>query len=301
MGREDKPKKSYLELIDHMKDKGITFNIMSEEDAELFLSSKNYYFKSTSYRSNFPKLNDKYLNLDFAYLVDFSAMDANLRRYLSDITLGVEHALKVRILNIIQNNASEDGYTIVDEFKQKHPKAYQTTLDYLANNRYSLDLFNKHHDDPAIWVLVEVMPFGPLSQFIEFYGFKYNHRELKNIVRNMKFAKNIRNAVAHSNPLLLNLFSEKEYIPHPTQAIVHEASNMDISSDLVSDMKIHDLVALFHLNKLLISKEARKHNYDDGQAVIARLSKHPDYYMTLAPFKQFISIFNKLLDYQRDN
>lgn len=301
MTRQDKPKKSYLELIKHMKSKGITFNLTSENEAELFLSSKNYYFKSTSYRSNFPKIDGKYLNLDFAYLVDFSAMDANLRRYLSDITLGVEHALKVKILNVVQNNSNEDGYTIVDEFKNAHPKAYETTLKYLEANRYSHDLFIKHRDDLAIWVLVEVMPFGPLSQFIEFYGFKYHHRELQNIVRNMKFAKNIRNAVAHSNPLLLNLFSEKEYIPRPTQAIVHEASNMGISSDLVSDMKIHDLVALFHLNKLLISKEARNHNYANGKAVINRLTKHPDYYMTLAPFQQFISIFNKLLDYQKDN
>ena len=62
------------ELIEHMKEKGITFNIISEEDAGLFLQDKNYYMKLASYRANYSKYETgsktgQYKNLDFAYLI----------------------------------------------------------------------------------------------------------------------------------------------------------------------------------------------------------------------------------------
>ena len=38
------------ELITHMKDKGIQFNITNETSAKHFLTEHNYYFKLSSYR-----------------------------------------------------------------------------------------------------------------------------------------------------------------------------------------------------------------------------------------------------------
>ena len=37
------------EQIEHMKQKGITFNYISEEDAKVFLSQNNYYMKLAAY------------------------------------------------------------------------------------------------------------------------------------------------------------------------------------------------------------------------------------------------------------
>ncbi len=55
------------ELIEHMKAKGIKFNITTEEDAKMFLQNNNYYMKLASYRANYDKHkgDDKYINLDF--------------------------------------------------------------------------------------------------------------------------------------------------------------------------------------------------------------------------------------------
>lgn len=39
------------EQIEHMKQKGITFNYVSEDDAKVFLSRNNYYMKLAAYRS----------------------------------------------------------------------------------------------------------------------------------------------------------------------------------------------------------------------------------------------------------
>lgn len=153
-----------------------------------------------------------------------AAIDASLRRCLTDITLAVEHGLKVKILDLVTKNDDEDGYTIVQEFRKKNPKSYGRVLSYLKANKYSQDLYKKHHNEPAIWVFLEVAPFGDLSQFIEFYASKYPNKTLRTITANMKFAKNIRNAAAHSNPILVNLFTPKEFIARPTQTVVSEAN-----------------------------------------------------------------------------
>ena len=69
-----------------MKSKGIKFYIMSENDAKDFLSYKTYYFKLKSYAKSFQKMNscDAYLNLDFAYLVELSTLDAHMRQFIMD-------------------------------------------------------------------------------------------------------------------------------------------------------------------------------------------------------------------------
>lgn len=43
------------EIVAHMEEKGILFNIESKEDALSFLQSSNYYMKLGSYRQNFKK------------------------------------------------------------------------------------------------------------------------------------------------------------------------------------------------------------------------------------------------------
>lgn len=297
--KDEKPKLEYLELLDHMESKGISFNKTNRVDAEKFLESRNYYFKVTSYRTNFSKINGKYVDLDFAYLQDLAAIDANLRRFLTDITLAVEHGLKVKLLDLITKNKSEDGYSIVQEFRHSHPKSYSRTLSYLKNNQYASDLYKKHHAEPSIWVFLEVATFGDLSQFIEFYNEKYPNKTLRKIVSNLKFAKNIRNAAAHSNPIIVNLFSPREFIPNPTQTIISEAQLMKIDIKLINDMKIHDLVALFYLNKLLNSAASRKYVHNHGiTKVIERFNKHTHYYTTTPSIALFRDALNKMIDFQ---
>lgn len=294
----DKPKLGYLDLISNMKARGIKFEITNESNAEKFMETTNYYFKLASYRKNFPKSHGKYIDLDFTYLQDIAAIDVTLRRFLSNVTLAVEHGLKVYIMDLITKNDSEDGYSIVQEYRTEKPKSYGRVLSYLHSNQYSHKLYQKYHSEPSIWSFLEVSPFGDLSQFIEFYRGKYPNRKLGTIVANLKFAKNIRNATAHSNPILINLFTDDEFLPHPTQAVVSEAALMNVDSLLLTDMKVHDLVALFYLNKLLTSTTARQHFYEDGKEVFNRFNKHSEYYSGVASINQFKIIFSNIIDYQ---
>jgi hypothetical protein len=77
------------EQIKDLKEKGVAFNIMNEDDAKKFLRYNNYYFKLKSYASNYPinPKNGKYVNLEFAYLVELSKIDMYLRKIILDIQL----------------------------------------------------------------------------------------------------------------------------------------------------------------------------------------------------------------------
>ena len=77
-----KKKLTIDEQIEDLKKKGVTFEIMSEEEAKKFLRYNNYYFKLKSYAKNYPinPKNGKYVNSDlpkylsnFPYFTGFSA------------------------------------------------------------------------------------------------------------------------------------------------------------------------------------------------------------------------------------
>lgn len=116
-----KAKKRKLTIDEQIKDldsKGVKFELYSKENAKRFLQYNNYYFKLKSYAKNYPinPKTSKYVNLDFAYLVELSKIDMYLRKIILEMSLDVEHYLKVRLLNDLCNNDNEDGYAIVHTF-----------------------------------------------------------------------------------------------------------------------------------------------------------------------------------------
>lgn len=99
-----KPLLSTDELINHMKNKGITFHERTEAEAKDFLSYNNYYLKLSSYRFNYPKFGPghpkegQYQGLDFGYLQELSTIDKYLRYYVLEMCLDIEHSIKVKLL-----------------------------------------------------------------------------------------------------------------------------------------------------------------------------------------------------------
>ena len=120
---DDKVKLTVDEQITDMRTKNVQFEICSIEDAKKFLKYNNYYFKLKSYARNYvvnPQTK-KYYNLDFAYLVELSKLDMHIRKIILEMSLDVEHYLKVRLMNDLSNNPLEDGYNIVEVFLQYNP------------------------------------------------------------------------------------------------------------------------------------------------------------------------------------
>lgn len=286
------------QLIKHMESKGINFDLFDKTKTRLFLDNVNYYYKVASYRSNFPKDSDgKYINLDFAYLTDLASIDMQLRDYLLDITLDIEHGIKVLLLKQIANDPDEDGYQVVLKYKDRFPKLFDSVLLQFRHNKYEHDMYNRHHSNMPIWVLMEIISFGMLSRFVEFYYREIRFKRIKPFNDQLKFCKNIRNACAHSNPLLVNLFSEKEFLKKPTASIQASARLIGIPRYYLSDLKINDLVATFHLHKLIQSKKMQEHRVRQGRRLITRYHRHENWYADNTKLNSLFSILNKMIDY----
>lgn len=226
--RADKPMRSPAELVTMLKEeKGITFNYMDTLEAEAHLGNKNNYLRTASYRKNYDKHETgdhvgKYIQLDFAYLVELSKLDMYLRTYLLQMCIDVEHAIKVSIIADIEKNVAEDGYTIVNDFLAKNPDIVGS-ISKKADSVFTGDLIQKYFrlcyvfdrkseyihtetlkSDCPVWVLVEVLAFKDFLRFAEYYTKCYPNRLSLNY-KLLNTVRNLRNACAHNNCILISL------------------------------------------------------------------------------------------------
>jgi hypothetical protein len=108
------------EQIEHLKSRGVTFELCSEEAAAFYLEHANNYLRVAAYRKLYPRQVDgpnpgAYINLDFEDLVEFSSIDRRLREALLAATIDVEHFAKVEFLQRCGQH-HEDGYSIVVDY-----------------------------------------------------------------------------------------------------------------------------------------------------------------------------------------
>lgn len=227
---QKKEKLSINEQIEYLKYKGITFIYETEFDARRYLKENSYYYKVTSYRKNFSKDNNgKYSNIDFATLKDLAIIDMHLRYLVLQLSLDVEHCLKTKLLQLI-TDSDIDGFEIVKEYSDYQynqiAKIKDLTQEQVSKrqsefispqekifksasfaNSHDKDLYDKHHNNPSIWILIELMTFGQLSSFIKFYvgQKKPGYNKLKIANEFMYLSKNIRDRAAHSRPILIDI------------------------------------------------------------------------------------------------
>lgn len=299
-----RPKLNYSEQIEHMKGKGIQFNIIDECTAQKFLMNNNYYFKLKAYAKNYNKWftgqdKDKYKDLEFAYLVELSTLDMQLRYLIIKMCLDIEHFLKIALLKDVINNEKEDGYEIVKTFFSYYPDV-KDDLNNKKNKSSCKDVIEKYIEDPAIWNIVEVLSFG---QFIELYGLYYRQYESKNYRAYLGCVKFIRNASAHNNCLLNSI--KKPYSVDFTKSkrVATEISKIEgvitlTMQRMLSNPVIHDFVALMCLyDKAITSEAVKRHRYKElNELINVRFIRHKEYFENNVYIKESYNFIKLVVD-----
>lgn len=288
------------ELISHMKIKGIKFNIVTEEDAKIFLQNNNYYMKLASYRANYDKRksNGEYINLDFAYLQELSTIDMHLRYLILQMCLDVEHALKTRLLKDIEDNPLEDGYDIIRRFITKYERSCQNIQKH-KSSEYCRELIEKYYPYFPAWVFVELISFGDMVKLYEYYTEIYQGRlkdsELLYSIRDL------RNATAHSNCLINKL---QKGTNKPSVKIVKFVSNIDgigasMRKNKLSNKFLYDFVSLLYVyNEFINASVVKERRFKQMKEFFdSRMVRNKDYFNKNECIKTAYTFIKKVIDY----
>jgi abortive infection bacteriophage resistance protein len=286
-----KNKLSSLQLIQHLKNRGVKFDITSEQEAKHFIEEHTYYFKLAAYRKNYDKflLGDnagKYQSLEFAYLKDLSRIDCHLRYLVLDMCLDIEHSLKIMLLHDIESNPNEDGYNIIHHWDNKN--YIKDNVRKHLKTSYCSSLIKKYDPYYPAWVICELLSFGSLCKLISFYDKEYPKR-LPIRPRLLFPIRDLRNAAAHSNCLINNV---RERMPEskPSSSILKIISKIPSISqrrrmNALNNKPIHDFTAMLCLYPTIVNSEYLRKNRkrDLKKLIFRRMIRNRSYYLNNAP------------------
>lgn len=304
-----KPKLSLDGQIEHLKEKGVLFNIMDEAEARDYLGQYNNYFKLTAYRKNYDKHpagenKDKYINLEFAYLVDIAVIDMRLRYRIVHMALDLEHHTKLQLLRKM-DEYNEDGYQVVqdyiDSLDEKQRKIFDSEINRNKGNIYCGDIIAKYEVAFPIWAFIEIVPFGRLVAFYGFCADRFSDKSMKDTFYRLLTCKEIRNASAHSNCILNNL--KAKTAAHSTNAAVTselmkiKGMNTNFRKNRMSNARIQQVVTLLYTHKDMVESEGIKRSEsEDLKKIMERVNKNYDYYNTNPMIKGTFDFLKLVVD-----
>lgn len=330
MNRQDKPKMTSEQLVQVLKEKGITFNLVDENTAVEYLKDVNNYLRSASYRRNFEKYQmgvnkGKYIRVDFGYLIELSTIDMHLRSILLQMCIDLEHAIKTRLISTVEANPFENGYSIVDLFLLQNDNilsdienkidtiftgklidayftisyVYYPEVDSNGFNRIKLRIIDTKC---PIWVLVELLSFGDLLKLVYFYNNQYPDF-VCNIPKYSVMApvKSLRNACAHNNCLLSDMRPSNETKPNAAvisfiMKSVGNYSSMEIHKKL-SCRPIFEIVSLLNNYISIVSPKIRANGISTlREFTNTRMLRNPDYFINAKEVLTSFLFIQKVLD-----
>lgn len=160
-------------------EKGVSFDLVSERDAERFLAERTYFFKLKAFAKNFDKYESadarrgSYVNLDFGHLVELSRLDEKTRSLFLQLTLDIEHYVRVEI-NAAAMRAGVDPCQVSRSFlsasSEEVLRAQAETApdDFLAcleDARSILEASCETREEAVVLANKLVRALGPLTGF----------------------------------------------------------------------------------------------------------------------------------------
>lgn len=320
--RINKPKRTAKELVEKMRDeKGISFNHLSEEEAEYYLINKNNYLRTAAYRKNYSKHTKgqnrgKYIDLDFAYLQELSTIDMHFRFLVTKMCLDIEHDLKVKILKDIEKDSSTDGYDIVQLFLAQNNYII-SKLEATSASPFTGDLISKYftiqrvqnintgryenhitaYDDCPAWVLTELLTFGDFIMFYEFYYSSCNFPKVSKSVINL--VKSLRNGAAHNNCILADLSHGTSRAPAEVSQEVAKINTIRVNQrrKKLSCRPMLEFVCLLYAYNLVVSDKVKYHRIKElRELFFVRMIKKKEFFQSNDLIKTNYEFACKVID-----
>lgn len=306
------------EMVPYLKLKNIKFEECSEEDAEKYLRENNNYYNVTAYKNNFIKyqfgeLQGKYIDLDFAYLKDLSIIDYRTRTVLFKMIIDIEHYLKIRILNTIENIPEEDGYNIVnlymekDQQDEKQPNRVRDSILKKVSNDYYKKIFSKYDLDKdkkleniPVWEFLEIITFGELINFFDFFTKTYSLDDNKYIFILREINK-LRNAVAH-NSCVLSELDKKDNTHRADTLIINYLKECGIGKEnrknKLKNSRIRQITYTLYMFNIIVSSEGVKGNvkHEVSKLFYGRIILNRKYYNNNGLLKSIYEYFEKIIE-----
>lgn len=315
-----KPMMKINDMVNYLKRKNIKFNKMTEEEAEKYLRDNNNYYNLTSYKHNFERyfINgefvDKYIDLDFAYLKDLAIIDYRLRLLLFKMIINIEHYLKIKILNTIESIDEEDGYRIVnmyldkDFYDEKIPKKVHNSILKKVGSAYYEKIFSKYDIDKdkkleniPIWEFLEIITFGELVNFYDFYTKEYNLVDESRDLYILRDIVKLRNAVAH-NTCVLSELSKRDNNNGPSYKIVNYLKDCNIGkktrNNKLCNSRIRQITYTLYMFNEVVTSEGIKENVTKelNKLFFERIILHKEYYNNNELLKSIYNFFKKIIE-----
>ncbi len=313
-----RPMMKISDMVSYLKNKNIKFEYCSEKAAESYLRENNNYFNITSYKNNFVRyqcgeLEGKYIDLDFAYLKDLSIIDYRARLVLFKMIIDIEHYLKIRILNTIEEISEEDGYKIVNLYLEKdfndkeRPKKVHESIRKKVSNEYYQKIFSKYDLDKdakieniPIWEFLEIITFGELINFFEFFTKFYNLDDNKYIFI-LREVNKLRNAVAHNSCVLCEL-DKKDNIHRADTLVIGYLKGCGIGKEnrntKLSNSRIRQITYTLYMFNIIVSSDGIKNNvkHDITKLFYGRIILNGKYYNNNGLLKSIYNYFDKIIE-----
>jgi abortive infection bacteriophage resistance protein len=306
-----KPWLTPSQQVEHLKSKGVKFELYSEEEAEDYLRENNNYFRIRSYRTNFDKRvggpnAGKYIGLDFGMLVDMSIIDMHLRDCMLPMTLDIEHFAKMRLLGQIELNG-EDGYQIVQDFLRDQAEAES---DIEANpvikeirrgssNPYTRGLVASRpiYDYPA-WEFMEVISFGRFIHFQRFCAKRFNDKKLLDGFYALKGVKQLRNACAHDNCIINDMRSGDPSHEVP-RTITKALGQIDIGKSMrqtkLSNERLQHIATTLYVHQAVASEGMKNNRAKSLYKLADRMKRNEDYYAPNSPISTGFDFITRMI------
>lgn len=273
----DKILKTTTEMLEFLDTKKISLGSYDNDSVSKFLTDNTYFFKLISYRKNFQFNNGRYFHLSFDTLVDLSNIDMALRYLLVHFCLDIEHCVKTKLLNEITFQTTDDGYSFLAKYISSNDNPTKLKQKILQQiKRTNATLYNKHNQQPPLWVVMECCEFGVLESILAFYLSSNPKSTLKKLNVNrisprdknitlLSYVRNIRNKAAH-NSVILNSITNKSGIAldlkRPNSLALELASNANISKTIrrkkLNISTIHDITTTLAIYSRFVGSKSMK-------------------------------------------